>query len=67
MKSDQGNLNYVKAAYTPVLIKESRDKTPLPKFKEISCGFTSSFALEEGGTAWAWGGGNIGFKDLLLP
>jgi alpha-tubulin suppressor-like RCC1 family protein len=38
----------------------------LPKFKEIACGFTSSYALDENGNAWAWGGGNLGFKDVIL-
>ena len=47
-------------------IKEARDKTPLPKFKDIACGFTSSFALDDEGHAWAWGGGFMGFKDVFI-
>lgn len=66
MKSNEGHLNYVKAAYHPMAVKEARDKTLLPKFKEIACGFTSSFAIDEDGNAWAWGGGYMGFKDVLI-
>lgn len=65
IRSDtEGHLNYIKAAYHPVQVKESRDKSALPKFTEIACGFTSSFAIDEQGHAWAWGGGCMGFKDV---
>lgn len=63
----EAHLNYMKAGYTPSWIKEGRDRTPLPKFKEIACGFTSSFAIDVDGRAWAWGGGCMGFKDVLQP
>lgn len=66
IKSSEGHLNYVKAAYHPMHIKEARDKTALPKFKEITCGFTSSFSIDESGNVWAWGGGNLGFKDVEI-
>ena len=67
IRSDtEGHLNYVKAAYRPEEVKEARDKSPLPKFTEIACGFTSSFAIDEEGQAWAWGGGYMGFKDVLF-
>ena len=62
--SSEGHLKYVKAAYQPVLLKEARDKSALPRFRSIACGFTSSFAIDEGGQAWAWGGGYMGFKDV---
>lgn len=64
IRSTENHLNYVKATYRPMHIKESREKTALPRFKEIGCGFTSSYALDEDGNAWAWGGGNLGFKDV---
>jgi alpha-tubulin suppressor-like RCC1 family protein len=38
----------------------------LPRFSDIACGFTSSFALDESGNAWAWGGGHLGFKDVFI-
>ena len=62
----EGHLNYTKASYKPVEIKEARDKTSLPKFKDIACGFTSSYAIDVDGHAWAWGGGFMGFKDVFL-
>jgi len=64
--NSEGHLNYLKAAYQPMQVKEARDKSPLPKFKDIECGFTSSYAIDEDGHAWAWGGGHMGFKDVLL-
>jgi len=36
----------------------------LPKFKDIACGFCRSFALDQEGNAWGWGGGALGFKDV---
>jgi alpha-tubulin suppressor-like RCC1 family protein len=44
--NSEGHLNYLKAAYQPMHVKEARDKTLLPKFKEIACGFTSSYAID---------------------
>ena len=65
MKPDgEGELAYVKAAYKACQLSVSRDKTPLPRFTDIACGFSSSYAIDEEGQAWAWGGGNLGFKDV---
>jgi hypothetical protein len=66
MKTTEENLSYVKALYKPRHIYESRDKSLLPKFKDICCGFSSSYAIDIEGNAWAWGGGNLGFKDVHL-
>ena len=67
MKPDgQGELAYVKAVYEPRKLLSSRDKTALPRFTDIACGFSSSYAIDEAGQAWAWGGGNLGFKDVIL-
>ena len=66
MKADgQGELAYVKAAYQPIKLTSSRDKTPFPNFTDIACGFSSSYAIDATGQAWAWGGGNLGFKDVI--
>ncbi len=64
MKTKEEGLSYVKALYSPAHISQSREKIPLPSFKEIACGFSSSFALDTEGNAWAWGGGHLGFKDV---
>lgn len=37
----------------------------MPKFKDIACGFCRSFAIDESGNAWGWGGGALGFKDVI--
>lgn len=39
---------------------------PLPKFVDICCGFSTSFAIDEDNSVWGWGGGNLGFKDVII-
>jgi len=36
---------------------------PLPKFKRVACGYYTSFAIDENGKLYSWGGGPIGHKD----
>jgi hypothetical protein len=57
---------YIKAAYYPRLLKSNRKKENLLKFKDIACGFCRSFAIDEEGNTWGWGGGALGFKDIFV-
>lgn len=50
----------------PVQLKYARDKTELPKFVDINCGFSRSFAIDEESNVWGWGGGCLGFKDVII-
>lgn len=49
---------------TPTHLKYSRDSDLLPKFIDISCGFSRSFGIDASGSIWAWGGGCLGFKEV---
>lgn len=33
---------------------------PLPGFKKVVCGYYTSYAIDENGGLWSWGGGNLG-------
>jgi hypothetical protein len=41
-------------------------KNLLPKYKYVCCGYNRSFAIDIDGCVWAWGGGNLGFKDVNI-
>jgi alpha-tubulin suppressor-like RCC1 family protein len=52
------------ALYEPTQIEFDAFGNKLPTFKSVACGFNRSFAIDSEGFAWAWGQGNIGFKDV---
>lgn len=49
--------------YKPTFISSDILGNALPKFYEVACGYYSSFAIDELGALWSWGGGSIGHKD----
>lgn len=66
IQTDQGRIAYCKSVLKPFHIQKSAELKDLPQFKEISCGFSRSFAIDVDGNAWAWGGGCLGFKDVII-
>jgi len=50
----------------PTRIFHDQLSNPLPKFQKIACGYYTSFAIDEKGHLYSWGGGAIGHKDEAL-
>ena len=65
MKSVEGKIDYQKSVLYPTHLAKTRDDEPLPKFTDLTCGLSRSFAIDENGSVWGWGGGSLGFKDVL--
>lgn len=35
----------------------------VPKFKNVACGYSNTFAVDVNGGIWSFGGGNLGYKN----
>ena len=57
------DLKNIKAVHHPTLLRTDIAKKPLLRFRDIACGFNSSFAIDVSGGAWGWGGDTNGFRD----
>lgn len=44
------------------LIKDNVENK-LPQFLQVKCGYHTTFAIDEKGQVWSWGGGNLGYKN----
>jgi len=38
----------------------------LPLFRKVTCGYFTTFAIDDFGSLWSWGGGNLGHKNETL-
>lgn len=53
-----------KTRYNPEKLYSDILGNEVPKFKNIACGYHTSYAIDINGTAWSWGGGNLGQKNV---
>jgi len=51
-----------KTRYKPSKLAHDQLSNPLPKFTKIACGYYTSFAIDENGKLYSWGGGSLGHK-----
>eukprot|EP00825_Cyclidium_porcatum_P046805 TRINITY_DN745_c0_g1_i2.p1 TRINITY_DN745_c0_g1~~TRINITY_DN745_c0_g1_i2.p1 ORF type:complete len:1060 (+),score=235.51 TRINITY_DN745_c0_g1_i2:76-3255(+) len=49
--------------YLPVKLVKDNVENQLPVFKIAKCGYHTTFAIDEKGQVWSWGGGNLGYKN----
>ena len=51
-----------KTNYFPCKLAHDQLSNPLPRFTKIGCGYYTSFAIDENGKLYGWGGGSLGHK-----
>lgn len=49
-----------KSTWYPKRVKADLLGNQVPKFMKVGCGYYTTFAIDELGALWSWGGGNIG-------
>lgn len=54
-----------KTRYYPQMLTRDILDHDLPNFQFVSCGFHNSFAIDEFGRLFSWGGGNLGQKNVI--
>lgn len=64
LKSVEGRIDYQKSVWYPTQLSQTRENLALPKFVDVSCGLSRTFAIDDNGSVWGWGGGYLGFKDV---
>jgi len=55
-----------KTRYRPCKLAHDQLSNPLPKFTKIACGYYTTFAIDENGKLYSWGGGSLGHKGDKL-
>ncbi|KRW99588.1 Regulator of chromosome condensation 1/beta-lactamase-inhibitor protein II [Pseudocohnilembus persalinus] len=55
-----------KTRYYPVKCQIDLLGNQLPSFKSVSCGYNTTFAVDENGKLWSFGGGNLGQRNNTI-
>jgi alpha-tubulin suppressor-like RCC1 family protein len=59
----QLGLGDAKTRYYPQRVSRDILGNAVPRFVDVQCGYNTTFAIDESGLLWSWGGGNIAHKN----